>query len=113
MQDIDLQRALFESLLSRKPASSVQHHDRYLDSKLLGIMENELDLAYRTTHRQLRDMSENEFKLHFQNTKKMHKHHWEKENNIVSCEADANITLASFQKQEQLLCGQRKVSLLD
>jgi hypothetical protein len=113
MQDIDLQRAIVESLLSRKLASSVQDHDRHLDSKLISIMEDELDLAYRTTHRQLRDMSENEFKLHFQNTKKMHKHHWEKKNDIRSCEADANITLASFQEQEQLLYGQRKVSLLD
>jgi hypothetical protein len=113
MQDIDLQKAIVESLLSRKPASSVQEHNRHLDSKLIGIMEDELDVGYRTTHLQLRDMSEKEFKLHFQNTKKMHKHHWEKKNNIMSCEADANITLASFQEQEQLLYGQRKASLLD
>ena len=112
MQNIDLQKAIVESLISKNLASSVQEHDRHLDSKLIGIMEDELDLGYRTTHRQLRDMSEKEFKLHFQHTKKMHKHHWEKHNNIKSGEADANITLASFQEQEQLRYGQRKASLL-
>ena len=112
MQNIDLQKAIVESLISKNLASSVHEHDRHLDSKLISIMEDELDLGYRTTHRQLRDMSEKEFQLRFQHTKKMHKHHWEKYNNIKSGEADANITLTSFQEQEQLHHGQRKASLL-
>lgn len=102
-------------MLSKTLASPLQEHDRYLDSKLITIMEDELDVAYRTTYRQLRDMSEKEFKLHFQHTKKMHKIQWdiERKNYHKSGEADANITLAMFQEQEQLLYGQRKASLLD
>jgi hypothetical protein len=76
-------------------------------------MEEELDLAYRMTHRQLRDMSEKEFELHFQHTRKMHKIHRDKKINNRSDAANANITLASFQEQEQLLYGKRKTFLLD
>ena len=51
MQNIDLQKAIVESLISKNLASPVREHDRHLDSKLIGIMEDELDLGYRTTHR--------------------------------------------------------------
>ncbi|KAG9205159.1 hypothetical protein G6514_008736 [Epicoccum nigrum] len=112
-QNISAQKAIVESLLSKKIASSIQEHDRYLDSKLIGIMEEELDLAYRTTHCQLRDMSDKEFELHFQHTRKMHKIHWDKKINNRSDAANANITLANFQEQEQLLYGNRKTFLLD
>jgi hypothetical protein len=61
------------------------------------VMSNELDSGYRTRHRQLRDMPEKEFKLHFQHTKKMHEFRWgvDEKNNDRFGEADVNTTLAS------------------
>lgn len=41
-----------------------------------------------------------ELEPRFQYTKKMHKNPWEKQNDIESGKADANITLASLQEQD-------------
>ena len=107
MQNIDLQKAIVESLISKNLASPVREHDRHLDSKLIGIVKDDLvfppreprdmKIENRTTHRQLRDMSEKEFKLRF------HRHIGRRDGSGFwrGRGADENITLASSQEQEQ------------
>jgi len=51
-------------------------HWRYLQTKLVSIMEDEMDMQSRTTRRKLQTMSDNDLESYFDRTVSMHKLAW-------------------------------------
>lgn len=77
-------------------------HRRYLNQKLIGLMEDELDLQKRTTRHELQDMSNVALDSHLARTTYLHRLVWEDEQRVhVQREADLEDAVAAFQVQEQ------------
>ncbi|KAJ4992701.1 hypothetical protein SVAN01_01747 [Stagonosporopsis vannaccii] len=74
--DIQLQRKLLKKLIPEESVASLCTHKRYLQTKLISIMEEELDIKSRTTRRELSAMSDDDFKAYFRRTVTMHKLTW-------------------------------------
>jgi hypothetical protein len=72
-QGLKEQEALLESFILKKPTSSSNDHQRYLHTKLIALMEGEMDMQHRTTRRELSDMSYKELESHLAKTAAMHK----------------------------------------
>lgn len=100
-QELKVQKSLLESFIPKKTAASSEEHERYLKARLIGFMEDELDMSSRTTRRQLNDLSEKEFEAYFTKTKSVHKVKWEiKQKRDKIGEMDVKTTLVTFQQKE-------------
>lgn len=76
-----MQKTLLESFIPKELASSAQEHRRYLDAKLISLMEDEMDMQRRTTRRELHNMTDKAFDSHLARTMKSHGDIWEAERN--------------------------------
>ncbi|KAF2625896.1 hypothetical protein BU25DRAFT_472689 [Macroventuria anomochaeta] len=97
VEGLNVQKTLLESFIPKKPVSSFQDHRRYLNTKLISIMEDEMDMQTRTTRQQLQGMSDSEFDSHLAKTTYMHKLSWEvKQRTRETGEMDLKASLANF-----------------
>ena len=104
IQDLGVQRALLESFIPQEPdpSSSISGHQRYLNTRLVTLMEDEMDMAARTTRRELREMSDKELESHLAKTTSMHKTHLKlKQRASKSDESDLEASLSAFQEKEE------------
>ncbi|KAF1366042.1 hypothetical protein EJ07DRAFT_150506 [Lizonia empirigonia] len=99
VDEIKMQKTLLESFIPKKLASSAQEHRRYLNAKLISLMEDEMDMQRRTTRRELHNMSDKAFDSHLARTMESHRHLWEAEqNNSKHGETDPETASADLQQ---------------
>lgn len=68
--------------MSAKPVSTSRMYQRYLQTRLISIMEDEMDVQGRTTRRELHAMDDKTFESHFGRTMSMHKNTWDHKQTI-------------------------------
>ena len=71
-----MHRTLLEGLLTKIDDKSADEHERYLMIKVIGMMEDDMDLARRTTRCEMLRFSRDELVHHFEARKAIHRHSW-------------------------------------
>ncbi|KAJ8110253.1 hypothetical protein OPT61_g6854 [Boeremia exigua] len=76
-QNIKPTDTLFRGLTSENSPTLSQEHRRYLRTRLIAIMEDEMDMQRRTTRQEFSAMADEDFETHFDKTVSMHKLTWD------------------------------------
>ncbi|KAH6620365.1 hypothetical protein C7974DRAFT_232111 [Boeremia exigua] len=75
-KDVKTHLTLLESLIPEKPIRTSQSHQRFLHTKLINFMEDEMDMHKRTTRRELQKLSDEEFASFFNEIVSKHESVW-------------------------------------
>ncbi|KZM19655.1 uncharacterized protein EKO05_0004351 [Ascochyta rabiei] len=100
--ELQVQKKLLESFIPKISDLSIQQHRRYLNRKLISLMEDEMDMRRRTTRKELQNMSEKELESHLARTTSMHRLACDDEQkNNRTCEADTKTVPVDLQQHDQ------------